>query len=95
MVTDCGVAAVGEWAGAPVADARRVVGVAAEYPCRDLCHEAAVIVADAVPYHVVAHLGCRFSDWLFLSLALAPAPAPVAWLSSGGARNRTGSRAEG
>lgn len=56
MVPDGGVAAVGERAGAPVAYARGVVGIAAKYPRRDLCHEAAVVVADAVPYHVVAHL---------------------------------------
>ena len=95
VVPDGGVAAVGERAGAPVADARGVVGVPAEDPCLDpariitsiatdfphhqrekqklnrgerrgnlrrkavLCHEAAVVVADAVPYHVVAHLRRR------------------------------------
>lgn len=57
MIPDGSIATVGKRAGAPVADARRVVGVAAEYPCRDLGHEAAVVVADAVPYHVVAHFG--------------------------------------
>lgn len=56
MVPDGGVAAVGERAGAPVAYAGGVVGVPAEYPRLDLGHEAAVVVADAVPYHVVAHL---------------------------------------
>jgi hypothetical protein len=35
MIPDGSIATVGKRAGAPVADARRVVGVAAEYPCRD------------------------------------------------------------
>lgn len=59
MVPDGGVAAVGERAGAPVAYSGGVVRVPAEYPRRDLGHEAAVVVPDAVPYHVVAHLGRR------------------------------------
>lgn len=61
MIPDGGIAAVGKRAGAPVADARRVVGVATEDPRCDLGHEAAVVVADAVPYHVVTHFGLRRS----------------------------------
>lgn len=64
MIPDGGVATVGKRAGAPVADARHIVGIPAEYPCRDLGHEAAVVVADAVPYHVVAHFGHRYSGLL-------------------------------
>jgi hypothetical protein len=59
MIPDGGITTVGKRAGAPVAYARRVVGIPAEYPCRNLGHEAAVVVADAVPYHVVAHFGSR------------------------------------
>lgn len=33
MIPDGGIATVGKRAGAPVADARRVVGIPAEYPC--------------------------------------------------------------
>jgi hypothetical protein len=35
MVPNGGIATVGKGAGAPVADACCVVGVATEYPCRD------------------------------------------------------------
>lgn len=59
MILDGGVAAVGEGTGAPVADARHVVGIPAEDARLDLGHEAAVAVADAVPHHIVAHLRRR------------------------------------
>lgn len=61
MVPDGGIATIRKWTGAPVANARSVVGVSAEDTCLDLCHEAAVVVADTVPYHVVAHLGRQFT----------------------------------
>jgi hypothetical protein len=47
-----------------------------------LGHEAAVVVADAVPYHVVAHLGC-------LPLSLLGAVAG-AHLTGGAARGMGG-----
>jgi len=107
MIPDGSIATVGKRAGAPVADSRRVVGIAAEYPCRDpaqpnprgrrqmrfhignshtrnrdesreekqghlLGHEAAVVVADAVPYHVVAHFGPRRPGRFLPCLITAP-----------------------
>ena len=39
-----------------------------------LGHEAAVVVADAVPYHVVAHFGPRRSGRRFLSCLITAPP---------------------
>jgi hypothetical protein len=76
MITDGGVATIGQWAGAPVANAHRVAGISAENPSKlpsvqiyhrkqreesetrnknILGHVTAVVVADAVPYHIIAH----------------------------------------
>jgi len=81
MIPDGGITTVGKRAGAPVAYARSVVGIPAKYPCRNLSHEAAVVVPDAVPYHVVAHFGSRYSAGLLLCLAACGAAAEFLGIS--------------
>lgn len=63
MIADGGVSAVCQRAGAAVADPGHAIRVFAENPCSDFGHEAAVVVADDLPYDIVVlHLGTGGGD---------------------------------
>jgi hypothetical protein len=42
VISDGGIVTVGQQAGAPIVDARRVVGISTENPGRDLVKQAAI-----------------------------------------------------
>lgn len=65
MVTNSGIATIGERARASITNPSYVIRVSAEISSRDLGHETAVVVPDYLPYdlvvlHFLANLSVKF-----------------------------------